>query len=133
MSSDMATRASKAKESSLSAALSEPSLLSKALHPTAHAEWHKDEALDVFWWLKQFAAVVVGVALGCMGVTGWPGFVVFAVAQYLVANVWAQHAGLVGVCVEPFEIFTENAFVAAGTFVVLWTVIYSSKVSLGLL
>ncbi|CBZ50073.1 conserved hypothetical protein [Neospora caninum Liverpool] len=133
MSSDTAARASKAKETSQSSALSEPSLFSKALRPTAHPEWHKDEALDVFWWLKQVAAVVVGVALGSVGVTGWVGFAAFAVVQYLVANVWAQHARLVGVCVEPFEVFTENAFVAAGTFVVLWTLIYSVKVSLGLL
>lgn len=78
----------------------------------------QDEVVDVFWWLKQSAAILTGVALGYTGVTGWLGFVTFAAFQYLVANLWAQHAQLVGVCIEPFEVFTESAFVAAGTFVV---------------
>lgn len=74
--------------------------------------------MDVFWWLKQSTAILTGIALGYMGVTGWLGFVTFAALQYLVANLWAQHAQLVGVCIEPFDVFTESAFVAAGTFVV---------------
>ncbi|PHJ25345.1 rab5-interacting protein [Cystoisospora suis] len=107
------------------------SLFSKILHPSSHGDWHKDEVVDVFWWLKQSAAILTGVALGYLGVTGWLGFVTFAAVQYLIANLWAQHAQLVGVCIEPFEVFTESAFVAAGTFVILWTLVYSLKVSVG--
>ncbi|PFH33779.1 hypothetical protein BESB_079950 [Besnoitia besnoiti] len=132
MSSEAGSRASKAKEcSSQASASAEPSLLSKVLRPSSHAEWHKDEAADVFWWLKQIAAIIVGVILGSLGITGWAGFLAFAIVQYLVANIWAQHAGLVGVCVEPFDVFTEQSFMAGGTFVVLWTLVYSLNVSHG--
>eukprot|EP00380_Ascogregarina_taiwanensis_P028262 284815196_2 len=43
------------------------------------------DVVDIFYWLKQLVAVVLGLACGVGGVTGWPGYAI-AMAAFIAAS-----------------------------------------------
>jgi len=113
------------------AAAAEPTPLSvgnqvrRALRPCGRWPGTKDELLDAVFWLRQLLSVGAGVALGVVGVTGFPGFLVYIASTTLACVLYARFFLGGADVLEGTEALSEGLLGSLGFFFISWVLSYS--------
>lgn len=74
--------------------------------------------IDIFHWMKQSIAVLLGILFGVLGVTGWIGFASLFLILVVSSNLFIQKALIPDDVIAGPDAFQEGLMPAIMTFTV---------------
>lgn len=90
-------------------------------------QWNdKDEVLLAVYWYRQVIALLMGFIWGTLGITGFVGIISFGILNSLAAYSMAMRSGYEFEADENFLSVKEGIMATFATFLVSWTVTYTS-------